>query len=179
MEKQKKSKNRALTIGLFILILINVSALITIGVNTRFFNNRGVERIDREPRRQGMMRHRDFEKQLGLNNEQRRELATVQRVEKKQVSKLMKEMALLRMQLNEELSGMELDIAKIEEINKNIVTTDEEIRTQAIKMNIEIRKILDEEQLQQFLKLMKSRRQDGRMNGSRRGLPQGFIMHNI
>jgi len=179
MENQKKSKNRALTIGLFVLILINVSALITIGVNTRFFNKRSIERIDREPRRQGMMRHRDFEKQLGLNNDQRQELATVQLAERKQVSKLMKEMALLRMQLNEELSMMELDLAKIDEINKNIVTTDEEIRTQALKMNIEIRKILDEEQLQQFLKLIKSRRPDAVKDGRRRGPPPRFIIHNI
>ncbi len=179
MEKQKNTRNKALTIGLFILILINVSALITIGVNTRFFNKQGIERIDREPRRQGMMRHKDFENQLGLNSEQREEFATVQRTERKQVSKLMKEMARLRRQLNEELSTMELDLSKIEEINKGIVTTDEEIRNQATKMNIEIRKILDEEQLAKFLELMKSRRPGGRMDGRRGGPPSGFMLESI
>jgi Spy/CpxP family protein refolding chaperone len=177
---QTNKKNRILTIGLVILILINVSALITIGLNSRFFRSEGLERTDRSFQQRGMQR-RDFEKMLDLDGEQQEKFSKLRQSERMQVNKLMKEMTVYRGQLNEELAQMELDLEKIEEINLNIVATDTKIRNQATIMNIEIRKILDEKQKMEFLKMMKSRKHGGRRDGRRGGPPppQGFIDDSI
>jgi Spy/CpxP family protein refolding chaperone len=171
MMAQTNKKNRILTIGLVILILINVSALITIGVNSRFFKKEGLRRLERSFQQRGMQR-RDFEKMLDLSSEQRIKFSELRQSERILVDKLMKEMTVYRRQLNEELAQIDLDLEKIEEINLNIVATDTRIRNQATMMNIEIRKILGEKQKKEFLKMMKSRKYGGRRDGRRGGPPQ-------
>ena len=152
----KKSKNKLVTIGLFVLIIINISALVTIGANTRFFKQKEVRRFERLSFKSGDQgkSYKRFVEPLNLTSEQKEDFEEIMAQSRKEMRNLYQQMSENRNSLNQALTHQELDLVKIESINEKIVITDSKIRDQIIELNIKMRKVLDNDQLKEYLKVM-------------------------
>ncbi len=169
-----KSKNsRWWAIGLIILIIVNISALVTIAANTRFFKKDETSRVER-PRYRSDRAGRNFErlfmKPLDLTPEQSERIMSVREETRARMMEMNREMSDSREKLNAALTELQLDLEKIEVLNAEIIRTDTQIRKQIVNMNVEIRKILNPDQLEQYIEMMRKHRPRGAGYG-RRGEP--------
>lgn len=161
------SKSKIWVWGLLVLIVINVSALITIGANTWVFKDGKRDRTERH-----LMRDRSpfgvIKERLDLTDVQKEQFEEIQQVSRKEMRELFSEMSDFRNHLNTEFSRYQLDMSKINDLNEEIVDTDRKIRHSATEIHVKMRKILNEDQVKIFIKEMSRR-------GKRSRPPMGFI----
>lgn len=175
--KSNKS-GRLWAIGLIILIIVNISALVTIAANTRFFKKGQISRFER-PDFRGSRARGDFEKRfiepLNLTPEQSMHFTSIREENRTRMMGLYRKMSESRDKLNKALTERQLDMEKIEGINAEIIRTDAEIRQQIVNLNLGMRKIMDQDQLEIYLEMMKSHRLRGKGFGIRSGPPLNII----
>ena len=161
------NRNKIWVWGLLVLIVINVSALITIGANTWVFKK---GRMDRTERQFGRERSPlgGIREKLNLTEAQQGQFENIQETSRRDMRKLFSDMTDYRNKLNGEFSKTQLEMDVIAELNENIVQTDRKIRRQAIDMHVSIRDILTEDQLKIFIEEMGTKKRRTRP-------PMGFI----
>ena len=119
-------KSKVWVWGLLVLIVINVSALITIGANTWMFKNNRTERTERF---QGRRASEDNMVQLlGLDEMQTQSFNEIETTSRENMRTLFLEMRELREKLNEALGEVDLDMNEINAVNERIVDADRKIR---------------------------------------------------
>ena len=163
------TKNKIWIWGLLVLIIINVSALITIGANTWMFNKNKKPRTERmsfgERSPFGGMKEK-----LHLSQDQNKAYVTFQTKSRSEMRGSFNEMRENRDRLNEEFSKENLDMEEINRIHKKITEIDRVIRIQGTQIQVELREILDEEQIKIFIGEMKRHRTRRRSGGPPMGL---------
>ena len=163
------NNNKIWVWGLLVLIVINVSALITIGANTWMFNRDKkprTERIsfgDRSP-------FGGMKEKLHLSEDQNKAYAAFQMKSRSEMRGSFKEMREYRDRLNEEFSREYLDLEEIDRINIKIIEIDKNIRNQGTQIQVELREILNDDQVKILIEEMK--RHHGRRRSGRH--PMGY-----
>ena len=165
------NNNKIWVWGLLVLIVINVSALITIGANTWMFTK------DKKPRteRISFMDRTPFggmKEKLHLSQDQEKAYATFQKKSRSEMKGSFHEMREYRDKLNEEFSRENLDLEEIDRINIKIIEIDRNIRNQGTQIQVELREILNDDQVKIFIGEIK------RHHGRRRsgGNPMGTMV---
>ena len=184
MKSNKSKSSRLWAFGLIILIIVNISALVTIAANTRFFKKGEISHFD-GPDFRGSGARGDFKKRFvelfNLTPEQSMHFTSI-RVEKRtRMMKLYRQMLESRDKLYNALTERQLDMEIIDGINGEIIRTDAKIRQQIVNLNQEIRKILDKDQLEIYFEMIKSHKHKekgfGRRSGSTLNMIEPTFIH--
>ena len=179
-------KNKLLTIVLIALMIVNVTALVTIASRGRIFKPEMErrERVEtdhsRERGRGDKQRRRSFAEglsaRLDLTEEQQEKMKELWEDNELRVDPLRKQMARVQKEMNEALGRTELDAELVSQLNDSIANLDKSIRESLFLFNVEIRKLLDEDQLEKYLRMHKRMRggEDGPYRRGRLNMIQNF-----
>ena len=170
-------KNRLLTIILVALMVVNIAALITIGLNSRVLKPDRDQRMERIERRGSKEDGRDRQREsfrersrrfsrgmsrsLGLTPEQEQKMEELREANQKKMEPVMIKMDSLRNHLNEALGSVEIDEESVRNINSEVAELDRQIRNEMLEFNLEVRELLNDEQLEKYLKMHRRMRRGG------------------
>jgi len=153
-------------------MVVNVVALLTIASHTRLFGGER-PRIEDRTRRGGdnfTERENRFSRgmrsNLNLSEAQESRMEELRSINHTKIKPIMSSMDTLRRELNEAMGSREIDEIKIRSLNDEMVNLDRQIRENLFEFNMEVRGLLDEEQLDKYLEMHKrSRNRDGFRRG--------------
>jgi Spy/CpxP family protein refolding chaperone len=153
-------------------MVVNVVALFTIASRTGFFRGEGPRIEDRTRRGGDNFREREsrfsrgMRSKLDLSEEQELRMEELRRINHTKMEPVMSRMDTLRRELNEAMGSREIDEIKIRSLNDEMVNLDRQIRENLFEFNMEVRGLLDEEQLNKYLEMHKrTRNKDGFRRG--------------
>jgi len=144
-------KRKLLILGVVILVIVNISALLTIFYNCRF---KSIERPSGPPRSFDFLRH-----ELALNDSQIVQLEAQRAAFDKQIDKFRLKLREKREALVEELRSDEPDSGRIDQLVEEIGELQTDLEKKAIRGILQGKAILTPEQREKLLRMFEHRLQ--------------------